>query len=616
MSILSGASFLLCSCLSFLFINRSDDSRILIKNIFSNSCYLLFISFGVYVYLAITDNFSVEYIASHSNRDLPIFYKISSIWSAHEGSMFVWILFLAIWGYLFNIYKTSNDEVKMTSIGIISLILFGFMVFLLLTSSPFSQILPIAPENGADINPVLQDPALAMHPPTLYLGYVGFVIPFAYSIAFLIHEQNSYSWEKTIRSWSVVAWSFLTIGIALGSWWAYYELGWGGYWFWDPVENVALMPWLAATAFIHSLKVSADTKAHRSWTILLALLVFSLSLFGAFIVRSGIIDSVHSFANDPERGLYLLSFCSIIVLTSLFIYANKYDQLSSKAVSLLSKQSFISINNILFITLIFSTMLGVLYPLIFEYLYDEKISVGAPFYNSIYIPITIIAAAFLVFSIEIKWNGRLSKITLFHPLSYSIIIALILTFYMHLEFKIVSILLLLSFFVGYLVVTRYLFELFMSKYINMASFFAHVGLGILIIAISLNSLLSTERVLNININETKSYKGLDITLEQIKVLQGSNYDSIKGFLSVKDGLNEYILEPEKRRYFVRGQITTETDIKVTLIKDIYITLGDQLEDGSWIINIQLNYFIRYIWASMIMMALASLFILNNSRRQR
>ena len=616
MSILSGASFLLCSCLSFLFINRSDDSRILIKNIFSNSCYLLFISFGVYVYLAITDNFSVEYIASHSNRDLPIFYKISSIWSAHEGSMFVWILFLAIWGYLFNIYKTSNDEVKMTSIGIISLILFGFMVFLLLTSSPFSQILPIAPENGADINPVLQDPALAMHPPTLYLGYVGFVIPFAYSIAFLIHEQNSYSWEKTIRSWSVVAWSFLTIGIALGSWWAYYELGWGGYWFWDPVENVALMPWLAATAFIHSLKVSADTKAHRSWTILLALLVFSLSLFGAFIVRSGIIDSVHSFANDPERGLYLLSFCSIIVLTSLFIYANKYEQLSSKAVSLLSKQSFISINNILFITLIFSTMLGVLYPLIFEYLYDEKISVGAPFYNSIYIPITIIAAAFLVFSIEIKWNGRLSKITLFHPLSYSIIIALILTFYMHLEFKIVSILLLLSFFVGYLVVTRYLFELFMSKYINMASFFAHVGLGILIIAISLNSLLSTERVLNININETKSYKGLDITLEQIKVLQGSNYDSIKGFLSVKDGLNEYILEPEKRRYFVRGQITTETDIKVTLIKDIYITLGDQLEDGSWIINIQLNYFIRYIWASMIMMALASLFILNNSRRQR
>ncbi len=614
MSILSGASFLLCSCLSFLFINRSDDSRILIKNIFSNSCYLLFISFGVYVYLAITDNFSVEYIASHSNRDLPIFYKISSIWSAHEGSMFVWILFLAIWGYLFNIYKTSNDEVKMTSIGIISLILFGFMVFLLLTSSPFSQILPIAPKNGADINPVLQDPALAMHPPTLYLGYVGFVIPFAYSIAFLIHEQHSYSWEKTIRSWSVVAWSFLTIGIALGSWWAYYELGWGGYWFWDPVENVALMPWLAATAFIHSLKVSADTKAHRSWTILLALLVFSLSLFGAFIVRSGIIDSVHSFANDPERGLYLLSFCSIIVLTSLFIYANKYEQLSSKAASLLSKQSFISINNILFITLIFSTMLGVLYPLIFEYLYDEKISVGAPFYNSIYIPITIIAAAFLVFSIEIKWNGRLSKIRVFHPLSYSIIIALILTFYMHLEFKIESILLLLSFFVGYLVVTRYLFELFMSKYLNMASFFAHVGLGILIIAISLNSLLSTERVLNININETKSYKGLDITLEQIKVLQGSNYDSIKGFLSIKDGLNEYILEPEKRRYFVRGQITTETDIKVTLIKDIYITLGDQLEDGSWIINIQLNYFIRYIWASMIMMALASLFILNNSRR--
>ena len=615
MSILSGASFLLCACLSFLFIKQADASKSLIKNIFSNSCYLLFISFGIYVYLAISDDFSVEYIANHSNSNLPVFYKISSIWSAHEGSMFVWILFLAIWGYFFNLHKPSNDQIKMTSIGIISLILFGFMVFLLLTSSPFTQILPLAPENGADINPVLQDPALAMHPPTLYLGYVGFVIPFAYSISFLIHEEYSYSWERAIRSWSVIAWSFLTIGIALGSWWAYYELGWGGYWFWDPVENVALMPWLAATAFIHSLKVSADTRAHRSWTILLALLVFSLSLFGAFIVRSGIIDSVHSFANDPERGLYLLAFCSIIVLSSLFIYANKYEKLLSKKSTLVSKQSFISINNILFITLIFSTMLGVLYPLIFEYLYNEKISVGAPFYNSIYIPITIIAAAFLVFSIEINWNGSLSKIKFLHPLSFSIIFAFVITLYLYKEFEIKNILLLISLFVGYLIIIRYLFVLFMSKYINIASFCAHFGLGVLIVAISLNSLLSSERVLNLNINETKTYKGINITLEQIKVINGSNYDSIKGFLKVNDGANQYILEPEKRRYFVRGQITTETDIKVTPIKDIYVTLGDQLDDGSWIVNIQLNYFIRYIWASMIMMALASLFIISNTRRQ-
>jgi cytochrome c-type biogenesis protein CcmF len=260
-------------------------------------------------------------------------------------------------------------------------------------------------------------------------------------------------------------------------------------------------------------------------------------------------------------------------------------------------------------------MLGVLYPLIFEYLYNEKISVGAPFYNSIYIPITIIAAAFLVFSIEINWNGSLSKIKLLHPLSFSIIFAFVITLYLYQEFEIKNILLLISLFVGYLIIIRYLFVLFMSKYINIASFCAHFGLGVLIVAISLNSLLSSERVLNLNINETKTYKGINITLEQIKVLNGSNYDSIKGFLKVNDGANQYILEPEKRRYFVRGQITTETDIKVTPIKDIYVTLGDQLDDGSWIVNIQLNYFIRYIWASMIMMALASLFIISNTRRQ-
>ena len=307
LSILATGLFLLVGLISFIATDTKYIAN-LISRTFSHGFLLLLVSFIIYIWLAITDNFSVQYIANHSNTELPVFYKISSIWSAHEGSMFLWIIFIALWGFIFNINIKNDEVLKPKSIGVISLILVGFLLFLLLTSNPFETILPIAPLNGADINPVLQDPALAIHPPTLYLGYVGFVIPFACAISFLINGNPDVRWEKLVQKWSVLAWVFLTIGITLGSWWAYYELGWGGYWFWDPVENVALMPWLAATAFLHSLSVSIKSSHLRVWTILLSISVFSLSLFGAFIVRSGIIDSVHSFANDPDRGLYLLMF--------------------------------------------------------------------------------------------------------------------------------------------------------------------------------------------------------------------------------------------------------------------------------------------------------------------
>ena len=309
-------------------IKNTEYISNLISRTYSHAFLFLLISFGLYVWLAATDNFSVLYIASHSNSDLPTFYKISSIWSAHEGSMFLWIVFLALWGF-YLILILLKQSYKITCVGILSLIIVGFLLFLLLTSNPFQTILPIPPSNGADINPVLQDPALVIHPPTLYLGYVGFGIPFACAIAFLIKGNSEIEWELMVQKWSIMAWIFLTIGITLGSWWAYYELGWGGYWFWDPVENVALMPWLAATAFIHSLSVSIKSKRLRVWTLLLSILVFSLSLFGAFIVRSGIIDSVHSFANDPERGLYLLGFISVIIITSLVLFVIRFSKIQS-----------------------------------------------------------------------------------------------------------------------------------------------------------------------------------------------------------------------------------------------------------------------------------------------
>jgi len=619
LSIISTGLFFLVGCFSLTIKNNSYVTS-LISRTYSHAFLFLFISFLIYVWLAATDNFSVQYIYNHSNSDLPVFYKISSIWSAHEGSMFLWIFFLSVWGFVFNIAIKNNQILKPKTIGIISLILVGFLLFLLITSNPFTTILPIAPLNGADINPVLQDPALAIHPPTLYLGYVGFVIPFACSIAFLINGDPDVKWEKLVRKWSVSAWVFLTVGITLGSWWAYYELGWGGYWFWDPVENVALMPWLAATALLHSLNVSIKSSHLRTWTILLSITVFSLSLFGAFIVRSGIIDSVHSFANDPQRGLYLLAFISVIVLSSLCLFISRFSIIKNLSnIKIFSKESFISINNIFFGTLTFSIMLGVVYPLIYEYLFDQKISVGAPFYNAIFIPIVILASLFLFFSIDSKWSRNIGLKIFTKPIGLSLLLSVSVTTIIFFYFEVSKIFILLSVFTGLLVIFRYLieiwFSLFYKKYLNPFSAIAHLALGLLLVSISLNSLLSTERALNIKINEFENYKDLKIYFNDLRVNKGSNYDAIRAEFYIEDKKgNGFNLSPEKRRYFTRGQITTETAIHVTPIKDVYLTIGDQLDDGSWIVNIQINFLIRWIWFSAFLMAFAGIILISSRRR--
>ena len=621
LALLATGLFFLVGCFSFI---RSGNIYIsnLISRTYSHAFLLLLTSFTTYVWLAITDNFSVAYIASHSNSDLPTFYKISSIWSAHEGSMFLWILFLAAWGFLFNRSVDNEVALKPLSIGIISIVLVGFLSFLLLTSNPFETILPFGPPNGADINPVLQDPALAIHPPTLYLGYVGFVIPFACALAFLINGNTEIKWEELVRKWSVSAWIFLTLGITLGSWWAYYELGWGGYWFWDPVENVALMPWLAATAFLHSISVSVKSSNLRIWTILLSISVFSLSLFGAFIVRSGIIDSVHSFANDPQRGLYLLAFIGTIIFISMVLFVIRLPVIrSAGSIKAFSKESFISINNILFGSLVFSIMLGVTYPLVYEYFFDQKISVGAPFYNAIFIPIVVIASIFLFFSIDSKWQ-RTVKMKLFAgPTSFSVILALVSVVFCIYFFNTESLTIIASLFAGFLIIHRYIIEIassiFSKKYINPFSVLAHFSLGLLIVSIAFNSMLSTERAINIKINESESYMDLNIFFKDISLVNKSNHDAIKANFRIEDSFsNSFTLSPEKRKYFTRGQITTETAIYVTPLRDIYLTIGDQLEDGSWIVNIQINYLIRWIWISAVLMSFAGLMLIFSKQRQK
>ena len=495
-------SLVLIFNLFFSFNQSHSNQLILSMRLFNQACWLVFISFGIYIYLAISDDFSIAYIANHSNSQLPIFYKVTSIWSAHEGSMFLWIVFLIAWSFLFINALDKNHPLKKPTLLMLSLIILGFLLFLLITSNPFERILPFGAIEGADINPVLQDPALAIHPPMLYLGYVGFVISFSFITAYLFHGDFKLDWEQDIKNWSLVAWIFLTIGIALGSWWAYYELGWGGYWFWDPVENVALMPWLAATAFMHSLFASSKSDVLKTWTMFLGILIFALSLFGAFIVRSGIIDSVHSFANDPERGLYLLSFSGSITLLALSVFAYRLPSLkSSKLVVSGSKESFLSMNNILMITSIFSIFLGVTYPLIIESINGDKVSIGPPYYNTIFAPLILIAAVFIMISVDALWQRSMSLRSLFITMAIPTFLSFVSIYLIWSFASVFSLLAYIGIFSGLLIIFSYINRIinnfFNKKYINKGSAVAHLGLGLLFFAVSMNSIFSYEKNLNL-----------------------------------------------------------------------------------------------------------------------
>ncbi len=594
----------------FFFSNPNSNQLILSIRLFNQSCWLIFVSFGLYIYLAITDDFSISYIASHSNSQLPIFYKIASIWSAHEGSMFLWIVFLALWSSLFINALDKNNPLKKLTLIMLMLVILGFLLFLLITSNPFSRILPFGVMDGADINPVLQDPALAIHPPILYLGYVGFVISFSYVMAYLFNGDFQIEWEEDIRVWSFVAWIFLTIGVTLGSWWAYYELGWGGYWFWDPVENVALMPWLAATAFMHSLYASSKSNILKTWTLFLGIIIFSLSLFGAFIVRSGIIDSVHSFANDPQRGLYLLGFSGLMTLLSLVIFAYRIPAInSSKLVVTGSKESFLSMNNILMVTSIFSIFLGVTYPFILESFSGEKVSIGPPYYNTIFAPLILIASILIMISVDSLWQRKMPARKFFRSIipTFILVTSIIYTFwYLTKEF---SLLAYIGIFSGLIILVAYFIKIISSlkakQYINKGSALAHIGLGILFLSLSMNSLLSYQKNINLSVGESlrinesiESFK-----FSNLNVRTASNYDVISANVFVlMDGVSVN-LNPEKRKYSTRGQITSETAIHATPFKDTYLNIGDQLEDGSWTFSLKINYFVKWIWLSSVLMVL-------------
>ena len=612
----SSIVFMACFLLAFFSYSSNTNSiSIFVPKVFVLGSLTLITSFFLFVYLAIIDDFSMAYIASHSNSNLPIFYKVSSIWSAHEGSLFLWVLIIALWGLFFLIFRNhSTTTFYPQTIGIISLVVACFLLFLLFISSPFERILPFGVPDGADINPILQDPALAIHPPMLYFGYIGYVIPFAFVTAFLISGRFEKFPIAEIKSFILSSWIFLTIGIALGSWWAYYELGWGGYWFWDPVENVALMPWLAGTALLHTVYVSSRSKNLIAWTIFLSILAFTLSLFGAFIVRSGIIDSVHSFANDPTRGLYLLGMSAFLITGPIMLFVKNLSKiLSVNKVKDFSKEFFIGANNIFFITAVFIIFLGISYPLILEAFSDSRVSVGSPFYNKVFAPLTFITSLFLVFSTYSIWSrdipliGILKSSTVIFALTILSSIAIIY-FLNSYEWWLIG-----GIFFGNLILIRYIVLIIDSviskKYFNQGSAIAHIGFALLIISISLNAALSSERTFSMSVGDEVRFNENTIEFDKISLQKSSNFESLSADFIFSNGDDTFELYPEKRKYFVRGEITTESDISIKPIKDIYITIGEQQSNGKWIVNVQENYFVRLIWISAIIMSLGAVLVI-------
>ena len=611
----SSVIFIACFTLSFFTYFGRDRLSFFVPKIFVLGSITLITSFLLFVFLAVSDDFTMSYIASHSNSKLPVFYKITSIWSAHEGSLFLWVLIISLWGLFFLFFRNQEStNYYAQTIGIISLVVSCFLIFLLFVSSPFERILPFGVPDGADINPILQDPALAIHPPMLYLGYIGFVIPFAYVSAFLANGSFKDFPIVEIKSFILSSWIFLTHGIALGSWWAYYELGWGGYWFWDPVENVALMPWLTGTALLHTTYVSAKSKNLIAWTIFLSILVFTLSLFGTFIVRSGIIESVHSFASDPTRGLYLLGISAFLVFAPLVLFVKNLPKLLSiNRIRDLSKEFFIGANNIFFITAVFIIFLGISYPLIIEAFSESRVSVGSPFYNKVFAPLTFLTAFFLVFSTYSKWSRNVTSLEILKSSSFLIAVTTFLSMITIFFIKKYEWWLIGGIFFSNLILIRY-FVLFIDskfskKYINKGSALAHVGFALLILSVSLNSALSTEKTYSMSVNDVVDFNEYQIKFDRVSIETSSNFESLSADFIFENGNSSFTLFPEKRRYFVRGEITTESAISIKPLKDIYITIGEQQSNGKWIVNIQENYFVRLIWFSAIIMSLGTILVI-------
>jgi len=591
--------------------------------------------FVLIAYLCLTwvfvhNDFSVSYVVANSNTALPVHYRISAVWGAHEGSFLLWILIMSCWNLAvaWQGWRLPAD-MRARILAVMAFLAAGFMLFLLLTSNPFARILPLAPDNGGDLNPQLQDIGLIIHPPLLYLGYTGFVVAFAFAVAVLWKGRMDNAWIRWVRPWATAAWAFLAIGIVLGSWWAYYELGWGGWWFWDAVENVSLIPWLAGTALIHSLAVSSKRGGFANWSLLLAILTFSLVLLGAFVVRSGVLTSVHAFAVNPERGLFLMVFLCLVVGGALALYAVRATTIVSRLrYDLLSRESFLLINNLLLVVSLATILFGTLFPLAYEALSGgERISVGAPWFNKVMVPLLALLAVFMAVGPLAGWR-RTSGKTLLRQLATIFSGSLVLGVGLPLAVTgAFAWQVFLAVTLAAWIVLSLCLDLWcrwwqradrgaLSRgYFGMWT--AHLGFAVCLLGVSMSSSYEVEKSLRMAPGELFSLYGHTFEFNGTTAVPGPNYIADMGDFRVVDADGDvWHMHPEKRHYPVRGLVMTEAAIDPGVFRDLYIVLGESLDDtGAWSVRIQIKPFVRWIWAGGLLMAFGGLLTVWSRRRQ-
>ena len=586
--------------LQFLFSHKKNYSSFHINKIASLGLILSSIlSFACLIYSYIISDFTVLNVFQNSHTSKPLIYKIAAAWGNHEGSMLLWILVLCIFNYfLFKLLNKKNFTLIFNALEVQALIIIIFLFFTIFTSNPFERIFH-SQENGMGFNPLLQDPALAIHPPLLYIGYVGFSAAFSISIATLkLNNNEKIPWHIYIKPFVIISWTFLTIGIALGSIWAYYELGWGGWWFWDPVENASLMPWLLGTALLHSLIIVEKKKSLQTWVLLLSILVFLLSLIGTFLVRSGILTSVHTFALDPDRGIYILVFTSLITIYSLILFGRESKKYINKNYfSFFSKQGSILINNIIMIIVCSTVFLGTLYPLIIESLTNNKISVGEQYYNSTVIPIVLPAIIIMGIGPILSWEKN-NKIKIIKELSPVVIFTLLITIFIFFIYKSFSILGGLGIIAAFWIIINSLYILIkkLKKY-SIGMIVAHLGFGFLILGITGSTIWQQEKIIRMKINDETKINKYNIIFKKVDEIKGSNYVAIRGNFSVFNEGNKKItiLKPENRFYLITEKFTTEASIHTNLFRDLYIVLGEGNIEEGWIIRLYYNPLVMWIW---------------------
>lgn len=598
------------------------------------------LAFLCLMYAFINNDFSVKYVAMQSNSLLPTIYRISAVWGGHEGSMLLWVTILAVWSVAVSKFsKNLPDDMAARVLGVMGLISVGFYLFILFTSNPFDRLLPPAMD-GRDLNPLLQDPGLIIHPPMLYTGYVGFSVAFAFAIAALLGGKLDAAWARWSRPWTTVAWLFLTCGIGLGSWWAYYELGWGGWWFWDPVENASFMPWLAGTALVHSLAVTEKRGGFKNWTVLLAIMAFSLSILGTFLVRSGVLTSVHAFATDPERGIFILGLLGFVVITSLLLFAWRAPKVGlGGKFAFVSRESMLLVNNVMLMVALGVVMLGTLYPLVIDALASKgiiaeqsKISVGPPYFNLVF-PIVMAPALFLIALGPItRWkSAQLPPLVqrLKWSAAISVVMAIITPFIMG-EFSVIRALAFLAAFwvMGGVAVAFYdrlqkssqpgnLFRKIIAlpnSFLGMCT--AHFGVSVFIIGVTMVNSYQVEKDMRMEVGDTVEMGGYVFRFDGVTTVKGPNYTAQRGqVLATKNGKVEATLFPEKREYTVQTMPMTEAGIDTGLTRDLYVSLGEPVGRGAWSVRVYYKPFVDWIWVGCFIMAMGGL-LATTDRRYR